>query len=161
MCHFWNWLVLYIPLWIAPNLITIVGLVINIATTLVLVWFSSNADKDAPEWAYLLCALGVFLYQTLDAIDGKQARRTKTSSPLGEMFDHGCDSVSIAFLVYGTGIALKLGPTMPLIVLCMLFMAAFFCAHWQTYVTGILEFGRIDVTEGQFLLMIIHIISAF
>lgn len=39
-------------------------------------------------------ALGLFLYQSLDAIDGKQARRTKSSSPLGELFDHGCDSVS-------------------------------------------------------------------
>lgn len=27
--------------------------------------------------------------QTLDAIDGKQARRTGSSSPLGELFDHG------------------------------------------------------------------------
>jgi hypothetical protein len=34
------------------------------------------------------------VYQTLDAIDGKQARRTGTSSPMGELFDHGCDSVS-------------------------------------------------------------------
>ena len=43
---------------------------------------------------YLLTGLGIFLYQSLDAIDGKQARRTNSSSPLGELFDHGCDSVS-------------------------------------------------------------------
>jgi len=35
------------------------------------------------------------MYQSLDAIDGKQARRTGTSGPLGEMFDHGvCFSVT-------------------------------------------------------------------
>lgn len=34
-------------------------------------------------------SLGLFLYQSLDAIDGKQARRTGTSGPLGELFDHG------------------------------------------------------------------------
>lgn len=28
----------------------------------------------------------------MDAVDGKQARRTKSSSPLGQLFDHGCDS---------------------------------------------------------------------
>lgn len=33
--------------------------------------------------------IGLFLYQTLDAIDGKQARRTGMAGPLGEMFDHG------------------------------------------------------------------------
>ena len=32
---------------------------------------------------------GLFIYQSLDAIDGKQARRTGSSSPLGEVFDHG------------------------------------------------------------------------
>jgi phosphatidylglycerophosphate synthase len=32
--------------------------------------------------------------QTLDAIDGKQARRTGSSNALGELFDHGCDSMS-------------------------------------------------------------------
>ena len=36
--------------------------------------------------------------QSLDAIDGKQARRTGTSSPLGELFDHGCDSLSTGSL---------------------------------------------------------------
>lgn len=33
--------------------------------------------------------IGLFMYQSLDAIDGKQARRTQTSGPLGELFDHG------------------------------------------------------------------------
>lgn len=50
--------------------------------------------SQAPLWAYLLCAVGLFVYQSLDAIDGKQARRTNSSSPLGELFDHGCDSLS-------------------------------------------------------------------
>lgn len=49
---------------------------------------------QAPRWACFLCALGLFIYQSLDAIDGKQARRTGTSTPLGELFDHGCDSIS-------------------------------------------------------------------
>ena len=32
---------------------------------------------------------GMILMQTFDAVDGKQARRTNSSSPLGELFDHG------------------------------------------------------------------------
>jgi len=47
-----------------------------------------------PVLPLLLCALGLFIYQSLDAIDGKQARRTNSASALGELFDHGCDSVS-------------------------------------------------------------------
>jgi phosphatidylglycerophosphate synthase len=37
----------------------------------------------------------------LDAIDGKQARRTKSGSPLGQLFDHGCDSFSLTFFILG------------------------------------------------------------
>lgn len=33
----WCWLVSKVPLWLAPNLITIVGLIINIVTTLILI----------------------------------------------------------------------------------------------------------------------------
>ena len=38
---------------------------------------------------YLSCGLAALTYLHLDCIDGKQARRTKSSSPLGQLFDHG------------------------------------------------------------------------
>jgi phosphatidylglycerophosphate synthase len=34
-------------------------------------------------WRFILSALAIFAYGTLDAIDGKQARRTNSCSPLG------------------------------------------------------------------------------
>lgn len=37
-------------------------------------------------------AIGLFAYQSFDAVDGKQARRTGMAGPLGEMFDHGKSS---------------------------------------------------------------------
>lgn len=129
---------------------------------------------QAPLWAYLLCAVGLFVYQSLDAIDGKQARRTNSSSPLGELFDHGCDSlstgqfffffpclasfrcvpvnlklltcvlvfVSAVFVVLGTSIAVQMG-TNPdwMFFCCFAGMFMFYCAHWQTYVSGTLRFG--------------------
>jgi ethanolaminephosphotransferase len=48
----------------------------------------------APQWLFFTFAIGLFVYQSLDAIDGKQARRTGTSGPLGELFDHGCDALN-------------------------------------------------------------------
>ena len=41
----------------------------------------------------------------------KQARRTGTSSPMGELFDHGCDSVSNVFVVVSSACAVSLGYT--------------------------------------------------
>ena len=50
-----------------------------------------GADGAAPAWVYAAGVL-IFLYQTLDGSDGKQARATGTGSALGELFDHGVDS---------------------------------------------------------------------
>lgn len=44
---------------------------------------------NAPAWVYFLNGLAVLLYLHLDCLDGKQARRTHSSSPLGQLFDHG------------------------------------------------------------------------
>ncbi|CAH0721391.1 unnamed protein product, partial [Brenthis ino] len=157
----WCWLVSKTPLWLAPNLITILGLIVNIVTTLILVWYSPDARQEPPRWACALCALGVFVYQSLDAIDGKQARRTGSQSPLGELFDHGCDSISTVFIALGACIAVKLGeyPTW-MFFQCFCAMTLFYCAHWQAYVTGTLKMGRIDVTEAQYAIIGIHLVSA-
>ena len=42
---FWNWLVLQMPLYVAPNLITLVGLAINVLTSTILMIQSPNADQ--------------------------------------------------------------------------------------------------------------------
>ena len=56
--------------------------------------FTNLHFHQIPAWVLVLAAIGLFVYQTLDACDGKQARRTGNSSSLGELFDHGCDAVS-------------------------------------------------------------------
>ncbi|XP_030557639.1 cholinephosphotransferase 1-like isoform X4 [Drosophila novamexicana] len=157
----WNWLVSQTPLWLAPNLITIVGLILNIVTTLILICYSPNGVEPPPRWTCFLCALGLFVYQSLDSIDGKQARRTNTSSPLGELFDHGCDSISTIFVALSACISCQLGhyPNW-LFFQCFCAIALFYCAHWQTYVSGTMRFGRIDVTEAQFSIIAIHLVSA-
>lgn len=45
MQEFWKWLVQYCPLWVAPNLLTIVGLVLNIGTS-VLLMIETNGAKE-------------------------------------------------------------------------------------------------------------------
>jgi len=151
---FWNWFVTLVPLWIAPNLITIVGLAINIITTAVVLWYCPTATEVAPWWTTAMAGLGLFVYQTLDAIDGKQARRTNSSNPLGELFDHGCDSLSTVFVSLASCCAVQLGryPAWMLFQ-CICASTLFYCAHWQTYVSGTLQFGTIDVTEGQLVVV--------
>ncbi|EFX71419.1 hypothetical protein DAPPUDRAFT_60250 [Daphnia pulex] len=156
----WNWVVQCLPLWLAPNLITITGLFVNILTSLVLVYYNPDGKEESPRWAALMCAAGIFIYQTLDAIDGKQARRTNSSSPLGELFDHGCDSLSTVFVALAACVTVGLG-THPwwMFFQCFTGFALFYCAHWQTYVSGTLRFGKIDVTEAQYGIMGLHLLT--
>lgn len=148
---FWNWVVTLMPLWVAPNLITISGLIINVFTCSMVLLYSPQAkSNDVPSYMFILCAVGLFLYQTLDAIDGKQARRTGTSSPMGELFDHGCDAVSTIFLTTSIACALSLGShPNTLFFFFVNNVALFYLAHWQTYCSGKLIFGVLDVTEAQ------------
>ncbi|XP_064011533.1 cholinephosphotransferase 1 isoform X2 [Pogoniulus pusillus] len=159
---YWAWLVEQVPLGLAPNAITLSGLLLNCLTALPLIACCPSATEQAPFWAYILGALGLFIYQSLDAIDGKQARRTNSSSPLGELFDHGCDSISTVFVVLGSCIAIRLG-TNPdwLFFCCFVGLFMFYSAHWQTYVSGILRFGKIDVTEVQIAITMLLLISAY
>lgn len=46
MQGYWCWLVNKVPLWMAPNLITIVGLATNIISTLILVYYCPTATEQ-------------------------------------------------------------------------------------------------------------------
>ena len=45
---------------------------------------NSTKHRPIPQWVWLYCAISHFLAHTLDGIDGKQARRTGTSTPVGK-----------------------------------------------------------------------------
>lgn len=46
MQRYWEWLVGRVPSWIAPNLITIIGLATNVFTTLVLIYYCPTATEQ-------------------------------------------------------------------------------------------------------------------
>lgn len=75
-----------------------------------------------------------------DGIDGKQARRTGTSSPLGELFDHGIDSFSAVlipiymFSIFGSD---AISPIRMFFVVWNVFLN-FFLTHFEKYNTGVL-----------------------
>ncbi len=50
MQHWWNWVVQQLPVWLAPNLITITGLLVNIVTSLMLVYYSPDGKQEVSIW---------------------------------------------------------------------------------------------------------------
>ncbi|CEF71450.1 Bb in a boxcar [Strongyloides ratti] len=157
---FWNWLVNFLPMSLAPNTITLLGLISNLITVGILSVYCYTVTEIAPSWAYFLAALGVFSYQTWDALDGKQARRTNSSSPLGELFDHGCDSMTQVFITLNICYAMQIGnfPSLCFIV-NVISVILFYGAQWATYCTGVMKFNKFDVTEAQWSVIIILLIS--
>ncbi len=91
---FWEFLVRLIPLSIAPNLISLAGLLCTIQAFYLC--FSYMATH--PRLVTVGSAALIFAYQTLDALDGLQARRTSNTSPVGALFDHACDNVAVVFV---------------------------------------------------------------
>ncbi|XP_014230507.1 ethanolaminephosphotransferase 1-like [Trichogramma pretiosum] len=151
MHPFWNRVVEYCPKWVAPNLLTFSGFlftVLNFAMFTYYDYYFFASSDDMPQYAlipraaFALAAFNIFMAYTLDGIDGKQARRTQTSSPLGELFDHGLDSwttmliTSCMYSVFGRT-EHSVSPIRMYFILWNVFIN-FYLSHWEKYNTGVL-----------------------
>jgi len=158
---YWNWAVTLFPLWMAPNLITLCGLGFVLLNVLGVIIWIPDLVGPGPRWLYWSFPLGLWLYSTFDNVDGKQARRTGTSSPLGELFDHGCDALNCSFgsLVFST--ALGMGHSYRSAALFLLSVIPFFFSTWEEYHTGVLYLGYINgPTEGLIIACLLQLTSA-
>ncbi|KAK6859717.1 CDP-alcohol phosphatidyltransferase class-I family [Apiospora arundinis] len=146
---YWNAVVELLPLWLAPNMVTLIGFFFILANVGLLVIFIPDLVGPGPGWLYLSFAFGLFMYQTMDNIDGKQARRTGTSSGLGELFDHGIDSLNCTLAsLLETG-AMALGTSKSGVFTALCPCLPMFFSTWETYHTHTLYLGFINgPTEG-------------
>jgi len=74
---FWAWFAEQLPLWLAPNCVTLLGFLLLISVfALVAVYDPTLSGYGGPGAAagYAYSAFCVLAYQTLDAADGKPAR---------------------------------------------------------------------------------------
>ena len=79
--HIWGplaeWLLDFVPLWIAPNMITFLSLLMMSIAHLLFMFVGDNSN-GVPAWKLVMMAVTIFIYQNMDNIDGKQARRTSS-----------------------------------------------------------------------------------
>ena len=95
----------------APNLVTLTGSLILFSSLVLILCLDWTLARPLPAWVFIYAGVSVILYQTFDAMDGKQARRTNSSSALGQLFDHGCDAFAATCLVMLGAQCLRLGNT--------------------------------------------------
>ncbi|KAI1636316.1 CDP-alcohol phosphatidyltransferase [Biscogniauxia mediterranea] len=146
---YWNAFVELLPLWLAPNMVTLLGFCFVLVNVGLLVIFMPDLVGPGPSWLYLSFAFGLFMYQTMDNVDGKQARRTGTSSGLGELFDHGIDSLNCTMgSLLETG-AMALGTSKSGVFTALCPCLPMFFSTWETYHTHTLYLGYFNgPTEG-------------
>ncbi|KAG7340775.1 CDP-alcohol phosphatidyltransferase [Nitzschia inconspicua] len=132
-----------LPASIAPNTVTSIGLIWMMTSYGLYWWYvptmEYSSDSIVPRWIFLYNAIAMLGYQTLDNMDGKQARRTKSSSPLGLLFDHGCDAVNSIFGSANWIIGMHLLPSQNMWQCWALVFgpfAMFYVATWEQYFTG-------------------------
>uniref|UniRef100_A0A7S0X1J6 Ethanolaminephosphotransferase n=1 Tax=Chlamydomonas leiostraca TaxID=1034604 RepID=A0A7S0X1J6_9CHLO len=159
----WNGITDMLPMWLAPNLITLTGLMGVIGSYLISAYYLPDfVGQDTPRWVFALNALATVVYVNLDCIDGKQARRTRSSSPLGQLFDHGCDALSVHLLLGNTQVAIgaACGPLTGFMQFVL--MVTWILAHWEEYHTGNLLYGNglCGVLEANYALATMSAVSA-
>jgi len=163
MQPYWNAAIRLVPLGIAPNMLTLIGFAAVIANFLTVLFYCPTLDCGAaPAWVFLSCAVGLQWYSLLDNLDGRQARRTANSSPLGELFDHGCDCLAVPIgALTASGVA-RFGSGVTSVVQLVVMTGAFWFATWEEYHTGSLYLGVFNgPTEGIQIVAGLYLLTYF
>ena len=141
----------------APNLVTFIGFSSCVSSLILLIYYNPTLESTLPNWVFAWAGGVVFFYLTMDAIDGMQARKTKSSSPLGQLFDHGCDCMmTTVFGIMMTNV-LGLGPVWKAVFVISLSQITFFLSQWEEKYTGVCRTsvgGLFGVTEVQLSIVI-------
>ncbi|ETI49981.1 hypothetical protein, variant 1 [Phytophthora nicotianae P10297] len=146
---------------LAPNAITIGALSLVILSHVIMLCYSPNMVEEAPRWVYANAGLSLLFYQILDVADGKQARKTGNSSPLGLLFDHGCDALNVVVSACTFASTIMLGPTYWSLLIFLAPAMVFFMATWEEYYTGTLALPIINgPNEGLLIMYSIYIVTA-
>lgn len=97
----------------------------------------------------------------LDNLDGKQARRTNSSSPLGQLFDHGCDALNVTLSGMSMLATCQLrAGSMSMSLLFFLGHLMLFCATLEEYHTGAMVLRELNgPNEGLLTLVVLQILT--
>eukprot|EP00928_Gymnodinium_smaydae_P099431 TRINITY_DN947_c0_g3_i1.p1 TRINITY_DN947_c0_g3~~TRINITY_DN947_c0_g3_i1.p1 ORF type:complete len:416 (+),score=63.71 TRINITY_DN947_c0_g3_i1:160-1407(+) len=153
----WFFVARLVPSWCSPNAVTSLGLLVallSIAAAYVVSWLDPSSVLSGHR-VFLLIGVCMFFYQTMDAVDGKHARATSQSTPLGAIYDHGCDAIVatagvVALEIASSTLASEAEESRTMISLIgfLLPLVSFFCAQWEHLHTHAMPAG--GVTEAQF-----------
>lgn len=152
--HWWPIAMKAIPARMPANAVSMTG---NLGSYFAFLIVSGILFGPVPEagrakpWIFALVAVSLFFYQTLDALDGIQARRTGASGPLGEFVDHWFDSFNVFLVPLGVFLAFPAIPWQLLVPCLLIFTATNWILIRSLNETGVLVFDEFSSEEGQLI----------
>ena len=162
MNPFWIKCASLLPYKFSPNMVTVTGLFCQFLSIFVISTYDLTLSAPLKWYVYFFCAFMLFMAQTLDAIDGKHARNTNRSSSLGQLMDHGCDSMDNFLFTIILAQAHLFGGNIHTILLQIGIQYPFYAYTLEEHFSGILrtQMNNFGVTEIQFFSMFIVIFPA-
>jgi phosphatidylglycerophosphate synthase len=158
-----NKLVTKFPDWLAPNVITLTGFsLVWLSSFLFHIYSSWSGTETIPGFVLISGGILCYIYHLLDLCDGKQARRTGNSTPLGLLVDHGCDSIVTFLLTIMMTSTLKLAddPINYFYVFTVSVIPFYLCT-WEEYHTNCLILPIFNgPNEGNLIVMLLNIFTA-
>eukprot|EP01017_Pseudomicrothorax_dubius_P043837 TRINITY_DN7360_c0_g2_i2.p1 TRINITY_DN7360_c0_g2~~TRINITY_DN7360_c0_g2_i2.p1 ORF type:complete len:330 (-),score=64.58 TRINITY_DN7360_c0_g2_i2:333-1322(-) len=151
----------FIPLSLAPNVITMISFACTVIPHIIIGFYVNwGVTGYVPAWLCIITGVLKSLYSTLDNCDGKQARRTKSSSPLGTLFDHGCDAMNVTITYISVATVLQFDASATAIIGYLVGIAPFCTALWEQFFLDGLYLPIINgASEGSYLVVFLFIFS--
>lgn len=110
---------------------------------------------------WFLIPIFVFVYVIGDCLDGEQARRTKTSSPLGEFLDHFLDTFVTGCLLISLVTAYNVkNPILASFAIYISYLTQA-STFWEKYKKHKMHFGKFSSTETILSLTLITSLAGF
>lgn len=153
-----------LPDWLAPNALTLMGIIFPMLTLICLGYLDPSMTLVLPGWVWFLSWFGDSWYQTIDAIDGKQARRIDNCSPLGQLLDHNLDQFSFTVMMIHVCASLQIGGDITkMLLITPGVMSAHYSIEYRTHFTNwhITTVGAIGATEQLFFVQLGTLYAAF
>ncbi len=154
-------LVSYLPDYIAPNLLTLIGFIHTVVPVVVMfTMWGFDLLGPVPRWFFFFQAWCYFAYRMFDEMDGKQARKTGNSSPLGLIFDHGCDAFSTGLQALVALRTMQCGNNFLSYAMVVCSLAAFHFTTLEEYYVGTLKLPICNaVSDGSILIIGMYIVT--
>jgi hypothetical protein len=153
----------YIPIWFSPNILSLIGLLINSLNFFLLICFTGLKGNEENEFYVKLINLFLnFIYLIIQKCVIKQAIRTKSLTTLVLLINHSIGAISLILISINFGSIIAFDELNQYIFLYISFANVFYFNKWEEYINGELILPKCNgICDGIILICLIDLFTCF